>query len=415
MEIGPLVKKRRICTLAIGIGTTTRKYSGTSNRMANDIIPVTKVLEIGVETYGDTKSPSTFPCWFDLDLARAGQKFASKYFGHVLFANSLSSIVLLSDRQVREALLLARDTFAPGKNAKTYIATAQQILLWYQSDILSTEWSMSLKNVREIHLSVSKRLKEKDTSSGRKAALEDNSVFRSKTNTKMWEAFRMDIRKLDTPETRQKFVPSNSISPRFRFNQYAMSIALWSFVALPVLKPDQLGISKFSEEDLQGFAHLWATIAYTLGMDERFIFCKNTVAQWTECKEYLKDLFTAYYLPQLLELDFQGEILIENQFHGVQELTPGISDDAWLINLLENHLGVRATHLRRQQNLPSILFGSTANWFATDATRISPSLQRIYYRLVSSIFKSSSIKHFGDPGTNATIVASRHFSWEREL
>ncbi|CAG7786286.1 unnamed protein product [Allacma fusca] len=395
--------------------TTLEISSSECSFKANDIIPVNKVWEIGVESYGDTKSPSTFPCWFDLDLARAGQKFARKYFGHILFANSLSSILLHSDRQAREVLLLARNNFLPEKITKTSLATAQQILLWYQSDILSPEWSMSLKNVREIHLSVSKRLKEKDTSSGRKAALEDNSVFRSKTNTKMWETFRMDIRKLDTPETRQKFVPLNSISPRFRFNQYAMSMALWSFMALPVLKPDQLGISKFSEEDLQGFAHLWATIAYTLGMDERFIFCKNTVAQWTECKEYLKDLFTAYYLPQLLELDFQGEILIENQLQGIKEFAPGVTNDAWLINLLEKQLDVRATHLRKQQNLESIVIGSTANWFATDATRISPSLQRIFNRVISRAIKDNSIKHFGDPGTNATIVATEHFSWKREL
>ncbi|CAG7716615.1 unnamed protein product, partial [Allacma fusca] len=344
-------------------------------------IPVKKIFELGQLSAGDSGSTSTFPCWLDVKLARIGQNFAQKYFGHMFFAHALSLVALLSDEQTRRVLVLTGKSDTPDKSARRYLATAQQIHLWYHSDILSPQWTQSVEKVREIHSFVAFYVDTlNDTYANIKVAEEKRSGF--KPNEKMWEAFNLDIKNFDREKILSQSVHFNISlpKPKFKFNQYTMTLTIWAFMALPILSPTQLGISKYSERDLQGFAHLWATVGYALGTEERFIFCK-TPDEWPECKLFLKGLFQTHFLPQLLDLNFEGETMIESLLWGMEKLVPRYPPDALLINLLEKHLGIRAKNLRRQRSLQSSVLGSSANWFMNAATLRSGLLRSFFTSL----------------------------------
>ncbi|CAG7720022.1 unnamed protein product [Allacma fusca] len=376
-------------------------------------VSANRILEFGQNTRHDSGSPPSFPCWFDLKLARIGQDFARKNFGHLLFAISLSLIPFGSDQQSRRIILTARRHSKSRDRLKSNLATSQQVLLWYNIDVLSPEWKRSIDHLRQIHHGVSAFVNSHEEfslnqvqTSGEKTVYND-----FKRDVEMWKAFKKDLSTVKRSYKRSHALPFNDPSKKFKLNQYTMAMALWAFTAVPILNSDNLGIRKRSEKDLQGFAHLWATIGYSLGMEEQFLFCKNPVNEWEDCKNSLKDTFNNHLLPQIFDLDAEGEIFIESNLKGTADLFPGIPPDVWLINFLEKQLGVKATNLRKQQNVASIVLGSTASWFVSDLASQAQSFQTFLNNLMISMLRLHSLKLFGDDGTNSTIVAASHFTW----
>ncbi|CAG7823961.1 unnamed protein product [Allacma fusca] len=369
-------------------------------------VSISDILNVGESLPGDSGTTSMFPCWFDLNLARTGQKFARKYFGQIFFAHALSLILLLSDYQTRRVLFLTRKSDTPEKAFKRYLATAQQIHLWYHSDILSPEWAKSITNVRKIHSYVLFYVDSLNITNSKFTATREENPTGFQPNERLWKAFKMD---LDNFDRRDRFMEFDYSAPKFKFNQFTMAMTVWSFMALPVLNPRPLGIAKPSDGDLQGFAHLWTVIAYALGADENFIFCKNARKDWRGCKRYLKGLFRKHLLPQLLNLDFEGEIMIESLLSGISTIIPRYPVDSLLINLLEGHLGKRAQHLRRQRSLQSRVFGTHANGLVNRFSRYSRPLRWFLTQLAFGELQLASLTVFGDPGTNSTLVSNGHF------
>ncbi|CAG7824548.1 unnamed protein product, partial [Allacma fusca] len=156
------------------------------------------------------------------------------------------------------------------------------------------------------------------------STMKNNYVATNKSNPtgfyprkKMWEAFKLD---LENAVTGIKMERKDYSKPKYMQNQYTMTIALWGFMSLPVMIPYRLGIVRFTETDLKGFVHLWGIIAYMLGAEEEFIFCKDVWNGWEECKDYLREIFRVYLLPQMLELDFEGQIMIESLIEGLHKM-----------------------------------------------------------------------------------------------
>ncbi|CAG7824590.1 unnamed protein product [Allacma fusca] len=181
---------------------------------------------------------------------------------------------------------------------------------------------------------------------------------------------------------------------------------------MPVLNPVSLGIvMPRDEKGLKGFAHLWSVIGYALGTEEQFILCKDTRADndWGECKRHLRDIFLKHLLPQLMNLDFEGEIMIESMLLGVTSQFSIYPLEGMLINLLEEHLGVRATHVRKQSGFLPLVIGTTANEFLLRFSRYFPVIRRFSLKFGTAAMHLASLNVFGDPGTNSTVVSTRHF------
>ncbi|CAG7663172.1 unnamed protein product [Allacma fusca] len=369
-------------------------------------VSINDILKLGENSSGDSGTTSIFPCWFNLDLSRTGQIFAQKYYGQILFANVMSLILLLSDYQTRRVLFLTQKSETPDKASKRYLATAQQIHLWYHSDILSPDWAKSVTNVRKVHSYASFYVDSLNGTESKLTATPKENPTGFQPNERLWSAFKLDLGNFDTRTRPQEFDYS---APKFKFNQYTMAMTIWAFMALPVLNPEPLGIARPSEKELQGYAHLWAVIAYAVGTDEQYIFCKDPQIDWQKCKSYLMDLFREHILPQLMNLDFEGELMIESMLSGISKIIPRYPVDALLINLLEEHLGVRATNLRRQRTLQSRVFGTIANNFVSRYSNYFRPVRWLAGKAMFAELQLASRKVFRDFGTNFTVVANKHF------
>ncbi|CAG7723218.1 unnamed protein product [Allacma fusca] len=367
------------------------------------------LLSRSQNTVGDFKRLTDFPCWFDVDLARIGQEFARRHFGQLFISNTLASILLFTHPQIQPVLLLARADDTLKQRTKGDLATAQQIFLWYQADVLSPEWFQSVQNIRKIHSSVAAQIKTRNNTNIHNPDNPPDHWRNFQRDEKMWEAFYLDLKQLDTPKVRERLVPFKFSSP-YKFNQYLLLITHWFFAGLPVLNPRQLGISNHTERDLQGFLHLWSVIAYNVGLEEEFVFCKGTLDQWKECIEYLKYFFVTHYLPHLLNMNLEAELLIQGQAEVIKQFVPGIPLEFWLITLLENHLNVPGTHLRKHVKLVPGAFGSLIDWFSTKAANEVDFFRGVLNKSILTALQVASLRSFGNPGNNLTHVASDHYS-----
>lgn len=84
-----------------------------------------------------------------------------------------------------------------------------------------------------------------------------------------------------------------------------MSGTQFAFLGLLVLHPDKFGVARATEDELEGFVHIWRCIGWLMGIDDRFNFCRfETLAetrQWTAffledlVKPWMRDLTTPEY------------------------------------------------------------------------------------------------------------------------
>lgn len=64
-----------------------------------------------------------------------------------------------------------------------------------------------------------------------------------------------------------------------------MSGTQYAFIGLIVMHPDKFGMARATDEELEGFIHLWRCLGWILGIDDRFNFCQSESLaesrQWT--------------------------------------------------------------------------------------------------------------------------------------
>ena len=286
------------------------------NVRPQDTVSVTNILSEGQDLYGESGNPPRFPCWFNLGLARAGQQFASKNIAQVGLAHFLSLVPLVGNQQLRRALYSTHRSNTPETAFKRYTATALHVQLWYKADILSPEWMKSLLTVRRIHDGTGKYLnqlrKSNKTDFYRPLVTEASNAGRFQPNKRIWNAFKADL-----AQSRYTELVSNASlkrilrhQPKEVYNQYTFAMTQWAFVALPILFPNRVMITRWTDTELRGFAHLWAVICYVLGMDERFIICRDP-SDFEGCQRFLYDMFQVHIVPSLFDMDYEGELMVE--------------------------------------------------------------------------------------------------------
>ena len=320
-------------------------------------LPFEKLLS-GKNEYGACGENVGFPSWYNPKLLKDGQSFAQRYFFGLYYSHALSLLLLLGQTENRRLLYYTGKSETPFKACRRYLATLLQIKLWYETDFESPdlEVRLSISTVRQIHVNVERVLQAKDPKPNFRVPNvlnPETPSTSSKTVPSIWKCFRADLinsnivqvryvknlflsphksiytliislyiyfpyfqevegHKVE-PEDRQSKISDNEIprTPEEKvhcyISQYDMAITQWSFMALPILFPKKLGIRGTKEEDFIGFIHLWAVIGYLLGIQDNYNICLQR--DLTECKEYCMDIFTKCMIPELLEVDYETEVM----------------------------------------------------------------------------------------------------------
>ena len=138
---------------------------------------------------------------------------------------------------------------------RRYLDTFIHIKSWYHSDLFDKK-SAAAKSVKKVNLM--HRVVYRNVNPG----LEPNAN--------------------DDPDVNKKLF----------MTQYDMVVTQWSSIAPVVLWPEKFGFHQAKNKDLEAFAHYWRAIGYTLGIEDRFNCCLDTLPE------------TQYFCNLILENDF---------------------------------------------------------------------------------------------------------------
>lgn len=86
-------------------------------------------------------------------------------------------------------------------------------------------------------------------------------------------------------------------------NQFDMVITQWSSIAPIILFPREFGLHDITEKELLALTHHWRAVGFTLGIEDRFNCCLDTLEE----SQYFCQLILAHdYMPHLRRDDPQS-------------------------------------------------------------------------------------------------------------
>ncbi|XP_066998727.2 uncharacterized protein [Anabrus simplex] len=328
-----------------GSSGTEHQYSDITNFLiGQDLLAVKTVLpeylqllETG-ESLGDSKvSMDSVPDWLDLEKYKRGQKFALDYFFGLVFAEMLSLMLLFLYPENLKPLIYTGKSDTPFKAFKRYLSTVIRVKSWYESDIWkeNSEARRNLKIVRDIHETYRKRINSLDPQ-----AFEKKCTLKPPVWSELSDQLREDFRALCPYQ--ETGLCSNTSKDKFLYiNQADMAVTQFGFVGLMVLYPSAFGAGGASEEDLEGFVHLWRCIGYMLGIEDRYNFCTGDLAT---VRQRSSDFLEYKMKPKLRDVDHNWEHMYRCVVEGISFYVPGVTFEVSLLYLCRL-LNIQSPHV----------------------------------------------------------------------
>ncbi|XP_046401693.1 uncharacterized protein LOC124167727 [Ischnura elegans] len=193
------------------------------------------------------------PPWFDWDKFQRGQRYFQHNFFTMFAAKLCGLLAILAIPTILRVLSLTKQSGTPSTAFKRYLSTLDHMLSWYEGDLLEPT----------------------------SKAYQSLAAVRGKHDAAARKALKM----------------SSSSVP---LSQLDMVLTQFAFMGLAILCPNKLGISPTSsssrEADEEGFIHFWRTIAYLLGVQDRFNICRPSTM---ETKAICRGLLVNVLVPSL--------------------------------------------------------------------------------------------------------------------
>jgi len=256
--------------------------------------------------------PAEKPEWYDEEKFKKGQQMAEKYYGGILLAHLSSLIMLLFAPSVLKPLIFTGKSETPKKSYRRYIATTVHVMSWYRGDIWreGSGARESLRQVRKYHSDGALTM----NSEKMKPIVDRVDISQCGPSLDRGKPFRHAMQKdyssvidcpffdsgISTPDV-VSWSPSANLT---YFNQADMSGTQFAFIGLIVLYPQKFGLGRATDEEMEGFIHLWRCIGYMLGIEDRFNFCCHDNLR--ETRAWASD-FLDFFVKPMLKISITAE------------------------------------------------------------------------------------------------------------
>ncbi|CAG7730400.1 unnamed protein product, partial [Allacma fusca] len=351
-------------------------------------------LSEGCRLPGLIDRKSFVPPWFNETLYKTGQKFARDNRFLISFCHYIGAVLVACGDQAGQIILGTGKSHVRERAIPRYIATDRQVWLWYENNLKEDSIaSLSMENVRAIHRSVETGYG--NTSKG------NGSIFReiNKVNEPLWKAMEMDLKHSGIPQEYRRYsdnLIANCKDTRITMNQFSLAIAQYLFVAIPLITKDVFSVISPSQDQIQGWSHLWAVLGYAFGIEDEF----NVALQPLEdIMEYYLEFFRKIILPGLFSLQIESKILVEVLLNIIDTTTEDGRDSSphlTMTIILQDVVGIATSNLESLLSIGDKLrllgwsvfktFLKYAPQFVTD--KINSDLKEKTHRLGKSWFKS---------------------------
>ncbi|RZF34928.1 hypothetical protein LSTR_LSTR011422 [Laodelphax striatellus] len=233
----------------------------------------------------------TRPPWFDSSKFELGQRFACKYYACISFAETCSLLALFLFDDGLKPLVWTGASGTPYTAFRRYLSTAVKVKSWFETDLFK-EGSVghtSIRTVNAMHSQVSR-------------ALNDNQVPATWHPPPPTPAAQNCCAVAPVLRSAAHLAQASSVRrrqpvrPVVYLSQCSLSVTQWGFVGMIVTYPAQFGAANASQEELEGFLHLWRVIGYLLGIEDQFNFCDGSLE---EVRERSRALTSEWIVPEL--------------------------------------------------------------------------------------------------------------------
>jgi len=116
-------------------------------------------------------------------------------------------------------------------------------------------------------------------------------------------------------------------------------LVLFNLGLYPVLLPSTIGIAA-CDQDLYAFYHLWATIGFALGIDNKYN--PGLQPDLASGRQMLADIFNGYVIPSLFNMDWRTFVFLEGNINAVNQVLPIYTKGVGMAYFLQDFLGIRA-------------------------------------------------------------------------
>lgn len=316
--------------------------------LAEGLDPVLqRIVREGPHAYGDSGVPeNTPPPWMDRKRVAAGQSLMATYPVGVAFAHIQALFMLFAVPSVLDVLVYTGNSDTPDKAWGRYYDTILGVSAWYSSDMYKPgSWGYEqLKRVRGLHQLVRRDMNERQDQDDVRNRTRLGGTF---SGCPVSAAIRRDLDKVaSTACPNRRRSPNaedkdNTIDtgkdekPTTWMSQYDMAITQWAFVGPVILFPETYAINA-TDEMLDGFVHMWETIGYSLGIEDKFNFCQGgLVATRVRARQALSTVV----LPQLRLARPPWEYMSRCMADGLAYLIPGADFHTQLELMLRDTFG----------------------------------------------------------------------------
>jgi len=272
------------------------------------------------------KIPEGHPPWFDESKYLAGLRMVDKYYGGILVAHIASLTLLVYSPQVLKPLIFTGKSETPEKSYRRYVSTSVHVLSWYRGDIWKpgSKARQSLQYVRNLHSNAAVNLNSAENRPLVDKINISNCGEKLDRGRPLIESIRDDLKSTQSCPFRQLLEVNNSLSSPYLNQviqllhlykdfilislklQFDMSGTQFAFVALIVLHPEKFGMRRATEEELEGFVHLWRCLGWILGIQDEYNFCRfNTLSDTRRWTEYCMNRLVLPWLRDSLSPEYE--------------------------------------------------------------------------------------------------------------
>ncbi|XP_047496098.1 uncharacterized protein LOC125043821 [Penaeus chinensis] len=292
---------------------------------SNTTVPVSsrmqELLE-GLNEPGDCGNPIEPPSWLDRQLFNRGREFYYRYFFCMSFSEVLALVFMFSIMRALRPLMYTGRSDSPRKALRRYFSTFQHVTAWHEGDVWdpTDRAHKDLLSVRAIH----NRLSGVFNSSK-----EHHKVWNTNTHDKGHEEpacpFYHTIREDLKDQAGEGLSLEGPDNPPFFISQWDMSLTQYQFMGLVVAHPRKMGAGAATDEDLEGLVHFWRGLGWLLGIDDKYNFCRGSLA---EVRSLCLEVERLVGIPALAKVDWNYEHMTFSLVTGLSHLMHTLSFEA---------------------------------------------------------------------------------------
>lgn len=280
--------------------TTEEQYSWINKNISKFYPNVPKTLvqyvPANFHQLNFDRSSVEVPEWLDMNKYRRGQKFVRENNFAIGISNLLGLILIYSFEETLKPIIIGGHGHTMELALKRYESTGKRIMSWYHGEpwVKGTEAYKNMQTTHKLHLMMRKKLCQMDNEQI-DAASKIAEPFCSEREILLEDfATGCPFEKLN----QRPYVMINESPYRPKgINNMDLAAVQAGFMGLFLLRPQDIGVHNATDEDIEGFCHMWKCYGYFLGLKDEYNFCQGS---FEEVKQRTRD-FYQYWVPQNLK------------------------------------------------------------------------------------------------------------------